>query len=49
MTDTETSRFRCAESFSGRVFYAGIDSAENAGTILFSKVVETVDDLGVCH
>ena len=49
MTDTESSRFRCAESFSGRVFYAGIDSAENAGTILFSKVVETVDDLGICH
>lgn len=48
-TDTEASRFRCAESFSGRVFYAGIDSAENAGTILFSKVVETVDDLGICH
>lgn len=49
MTDSESSRFRCAESFSGRVFYAGIDSAENAGTILFSKVVETVDDLGICH
>lgn len=48
-TDAETSRFRCAESFSGRVFYAGIDSSENAGTILFSKVVETVDDLGICH
>lgn len=48
-TDAETSRFRCAESFSGRVFYAGIDSAENAGTIVFSKLVETVDDLGICH
>lgn len=48
-TDSETSRFRCVESFSGRVFYAGIDSANNAGTILFSKLVETVEDLGVCH
>ena len=48
-TDAEVSRFRCAESFSGRVFYAGIDSAENAGTIVFSKLVETVDDLGICH
>ena len=48
-TDPETSRFRCAESFSGRVFYAGLDSAENAGTILFSKLVDTVDDLGICH
>jgi len=49
MTDTETSRFRCCVSFSGRVFYAGVDSAENAGTILFSKSVDTVNDLGVCH
>jgi hypothetical protein len=48
-TDPETSRFRCVESFSGRVFYAGVDSSENAGTILFSKLVETVDDLGICH
>ena len=49
MTDTETSRFRSCVSFSGRVFYAGVDSAENAGTILFSKIVDTVDDLGICH
>jgi hypothetical protein len=49
MTDTETSRFRSCVSFSGRVFYAGVDSAENAGTILFSKLVDTIDDLGVCH
>lgn len=48
-TDTETTRFRCCESFSGRVFYAGVDSSENAGTILFSKLVDTVDDLGICH
>lgn len=49
MTDPESSRFRCVESFSGRVFYAGLGSAENAGTILFSKLVDTVDDLGICH
>lgn len=49
MTEEEGSRFRCVESFAGRVFYAGLDSAENAGTILFSKLVENVDDLGVCH
>lgn len=49
MTDPENSRFRCVESFSGRVFYAGLESAENAGTILFSKLVDTVDDLGICH
>ena len=48
-TDPESSRFRCVESFSGRVFYAGVDSSQNAGTILFSKLVDTVDDLGICH
>ena len=48
-TDPENSRFRCVESFAGRVFYAGLESAENAGTILFSKLVDTVDDLGICH
>ena len=48
-TDPETARFRCAESFSGRVFYAGIDSSENSGTILFSRSVETIADLGICH
>jgi hypothetical protein len=47
--EVELLRFRCAESFSGRVFYAGIDSAVNSGTILFSKSVDTLDDLGVCH
>ncbi len=48
-TDPETARFKCAESFSGRVFYAGLDSAENSGTILFSRSVETIADLGICH
>jgi len=48
-TDPEGSRFRCVESFSGRIFYAGLSSAENAGTILFSKLVDTVSDLGICH
>lgn len=48
-TDIEASRFRCVESFSGRVFYAGLESAENAGTILFSKLADTISDLGVCH
>ena len=49
MTDPESTRFRSVESFAGRVFYAGLDSAQNAGTILFSKLVDTIDDLGICH
>lgn len=48
-TDVENSRFRCVESFSGRVFYAGLESADNAGTILFSKLADTISDLGICH
>lgn len=48
-TETETSRFRCVESFSGRIFYAGLSTAKNSGTILFSKLFETTSDLGVCH
>lgn len=49
MTEPETSRFRCVASFSGRVFYAGLDSSRNAGTILFSKLADTIGDLGTCH
>ena len=49
MTEPETTRFRCVESFAGRVFYAGLESSRNAGTILFSKLADTIDDLGVCH
>lgn len=47
--EVETTRFRCVESFAGRVFYAGLESSKNAGTILFSKLVETTSDLGKCH
>lgn len=48
-TEVETSRFRCVESFAGRIFYAGLESSENAGTILFSKLVDNTNDLGKCH
>lgn len=48
-TETEESRFKCVESFSGRVFYAGLESAKNAGTILFSKLTNSVDDFGKCY
>lgn len=48
-TEIETSRFKCAEAFSGRVFYAGLDSEKNSGTILFSRLIENVSDFGVCH
>jgi hypothetical protein len=31
------------------VFYAGLESSANAGSILFSGLIETTDDLGRCH
>lgn len=49
MTDPEPNRFRCVEAFSGRVFYAGLESSANAGSILFSGLIETIGDLGRCH
>lgn len=49
MTEPETTRFRCVESFAGRVFYAGLESSRNSGTILFSKLADSIKDLGICH
>lgn len=49
LNHTIGSRFSCVESFSGRVFYAGLDSSEEGGKILFSKQVENDADFGVCH
>ena len=43
------SRFSCVESFSGRVFYAGLNSSTDGGKVLFSKVIESNNDFGVCH
>tara|TARA_R110002167_G_scaffold2872_7_gene14038 strand:- start:3159 stop:5321 length:2163 start_codon:yes stop_codon:yes gene_type:complete len=48
-TEVETGRFRSVAAFSGRVFYAGIDSAKNGGKIYFSRLTEGVRDLGNCY
>lgn len=48
-TETESSRFKSVVAFGGRIFYAGLDSAKNAGTILFSRIIDTTDDLGICY
>ena len=47
-TDPESTRFAVIESFGDRVFYAGLSSADNAGTILFSRIVEDLTDIGEC-
>lgn len=46
--DIETSRFKSVESFAGRIFYAGLESAKNSGVILFSRQIETLSELGEC-
>lgn len=43
------SRFSCVEAFSGRVFYAGVNSPGDGGKVLFSKVIESNNDFGICH
>jgi hypothetical protein len=46
--DIENSRFKAVESFAGRIFYAGLESAKNTGVILFSRQIETLSELGEC-
>jgi hypothetical protein len=47
--DIETSRFKSIESFAGRIFYAGLESAKNTGVILFSRQIESLKELGDCY
>ncbi|CAB4138849.1 hypothetical protein UFOVP343_11 [uncultured Caudovirales phage] len=47
-TETENSRFKAVESFAGRIFYAGLESAKNSGSILFSRQIESLSELGEC-
>lgn len=48
-TEIETSRFKSIESFAGRIFYAGLESAKNTGVILFSRQIESLKELGDCY
>jgi len=47
-SDVETSRFKSVESFAGRIFYAGLESAKNSGVLLFSRQIESLRELGDC-
>lgn len=47
-TETENSRFNSVQAFGGRIFYAGLQSSDNAGTIMFSRLIESLSDLGEC-
>ena len=48
-TENENSRFVTSETFSGRVFYAGLNSEKNSGKILFSRILDSESDLGKCY
>jgi hypothetical protein len=48
-TIVETARFRATAPYAGRVWYAGLDSAENGGKIFFSRVIQDEGDLGKCY
>ena len=47
-TEVESSRFNSVASFAGRVFYAGLDSSKNSDTILFSQIIENLNQAGDC-
>ena len=48
-TEIENTRFKAVAAFSGRVFYAGLESANNSGVILFSGLVQSLSELGDCY
>ena len=48
-TEVEATRFTTVESFSGRVFYAGLTSQKNSGRVYFSKLLEEIDEAGQCY
>jgi hypothetical protein len=48
-TEIETSRFKSVAAFAGRVFYAGLESSKNSGSILFSPLIDNLGDLGLCY
>jgi hypothetical protein len=38
----EPSRFRTVTSYAGRVWYAGLGSGSNSGSILYSRIIESI-------
>ena len=48
-TEVETGRFRSVAAYAGRVFYSGIDSADNGGKVYFSRLTERMSDVGNCY
>ena len=49
ITEPINSRWRACEAFSGRVFFAGLDDPEYGGSIVFSKLIDSREDIGACY
>jgi hypothetical protein len=49
LNETEDSRFKAIAAFSGRIFYAGLESAKNSGRIPFSRLLDDISEAGDCH
>lgn len=47
--EEEATRFTTVATFAGRVWYAGLSSSTNASTILYSKIIEDMKEVGQCH
>ena len=47
-TETESSRFTSVANFSGRAFYAGLNSSRNTDIIVFSQLITDFNKLGEC-
>lgn len=49
LDETEDSRFKTVVAFSGRVFFAGLESTKNSGRILFSRLLDDIREVGDCY
>lgn len=45
----ETSRPAAVAFFAGRVFYAGLSSSENNGSVFYSQIIESDSNIGRCY
>lgn len=43
------ARFSCVAAYAGRFFYAGLDDAQRAGSVLFTRVIKDTQDYVQCY
>lgn len=47
-TEVESQRFKTVASYAGRMFYSGLGSGRNSGKVLYSRILETVNQTTGC-